>query len=334
MTWMLVVILAGILTGTFGLPMKYTTRWKWEHTWTLWTVWTLLVIPLIAGLATIPDLFTVLSQSGAAALLKVFAFGLVWGVSAIAFGFGIHYLGLGLGYSLMMGMIIAIGSLVPLLAGGGTNVSVSSILAMSGAVAVIIAGIVLSAWAAVIKTKDQCPTGEAANAERKSLAKGLIVCLIAGATAPFLNFAFVYGDRIRETAVRLGTSRTLAPNAVWVVALFGGFIVNLTYTLLLIRRNGSWKLFRDPGTGIYYFYTFLMGILWAGSLFMYGMGAANLGRLGASIGWAAFNAIGIFWANVLGILTREWQGVGRKGMFLMAAGLAILIVGVFLIKLV
>ena len=334
MPWMIVVIFAGILTGTFGLPMKYTTRWKWEHTWTLWTVWTLLVIPLFAGLATIPNLFTVLYQSGAAALLKVFAFGLVWGVSAIAFGFGIYYLGLGLGYSLMMGMIIAIGSLVPLLAGGGKDITSSNILAMSGAVAVIIAGIALSAWAAIIKTKDQRPMGESPNAERKSLAKGLIICLIAGATAPFLNFAFVFGDRIRETAVRLGTSRTLAPNAVWVVALFGGFIVNLTYTLLLVQKNRSWKLFRDKGTGIYYFYTFLMGILWAGSIFIYGMGAANLGQLGASVGWAAFNAIGIFWANLLGILTREWQGVGRKGMLLMAGGLTILIVGVFLIKLV
>lgn len=334
MSWMLVVIFAGILTGSFGLPMKYTTRWKWEHTWTLWTVWTLLVIPLVAGLATIPNLFAVLSQSGVAALLKVFVFGLVWGVSAIAFGFGIHYLGLGLGYSLMMGMIIAVGSMVPLLAGGGKNVPSTSILAMSGAVAVIIAGIALSAWAAVIKTKAQRSPGESPDADRKSLTKGLIICLIAGTTAPFLNFAFVYGDRIRETAVRLGTSRTLAPNAVWVVALFGGFIVNLTYTLFLVRKDGSWKLFREKGTGIYYFYTFLMGIFWAGAIFIYGMGAANLGQLGASIGWAAFNAIGIFWANLLGILTHEWKGVGRKGMLIMAAGLTILIVGVFLIKLV
>jgi L-rhamnose-H+ transport protein len=331
---MLAVIFAGILTGSFGLPMKYTTRWKWEHTWMMWTLWTLLVIPLAAGLATIPNLFTVLSQSGTVAILKVFLFGLVWGISAIAFGFGIHYLGLGLGYSLMMGMIIAIGSLFPLLAGGGDAVRPSSLLAMVFAVAVIVMGIALSTWAAVIKTKDQRPKIESPNAEKKSLAKGLVICLVAGATAPFLNFAFVYGDRIRETAVRLGTSRTLAPNAVWVVALFGGFIVNLTYTLVRVHKNKTWNLLRAKGTGIYYFYTFLMGLFWAGSIFIYGMGAANLGPLGASVGWAVFNAIGIFWANLLGILTREWQGVGRKGMLVMAAGLVVLLVGVFLVKLV
>jgi hypothetical protein len=28
MFWMLVIIMAGIMTGSFGLPMKYRTRWK------------------------------------------------------------------------------------------------------------------------------------------------------------------------------------------------------------------------------------------------------------------------------------------------------------------
>jgi hypothetical protein len=28
MFWTLVIIMAGIMTGSFGLPMKYRTRWK------------------------------------------------------------------------------------------------------------------------------------------------------------------------------------------------------------------------------------------------------------------------------------------------------------------
>lgn len=76
-----------------------------------------------------------------------------------------------------------------------------------------------------------------------------------------------------------------------------------------------------------------MGLLWAGSIIIYGMGAANLGRLGASIGWAAFNATGIFCANVLGVATHEWKGVGRKGRLVMVSGLAVLLIGIFLVKL-
>jgi L-rhamnose-H+ transport protein len=90
-------------------------------------------------------------------------------------------------------------------------------------------------------------------------------------------------------------------------------------------------LFALSGTGIYYFYTFLMGFLWAGAIIVYGMAAANLGALGASIGWAAFNATGIFWANCLGLFTKEWKNVSKRGMTLMISGLTVLLIGVFLV---
>ena len=333
MFWMFVILFAGIMTGSFGLPMKYTVKWKWENTWALWTVWTLLVIPLVAGLVTIPNLFEVLSASGSAVLLKVFVFGLIWGVSAIAFGFGIHYLGLGLGYSLMMGMIISIGSLYPILTGSLGEVSTSSILALIGAVVVIILGVSFSAWAAVIKKRDQDQAEEAQAEEKKSFVKGVFICIVAGATAPFINFAFIYGDKIIDTATSLGISPTLAPNAIWVVALLGGFFVNISYTLYQVKKNKNWSLFSETGTRIYYFYTFLMGLLWAGSIIIYGMGATNMGKLGPSVGWATFNATGIFWANLLGIFTKEWKGVSRKGMIVMAIGLTVLLAGVFLVRL-
>jgi L-rhamnose-H+ transport protein len=234
----------------------------------------------------------------------------------------------------MMGMIISIGSLFPLLIGGPANVTAASILAVIAGVAVIIAGVVFSAWAAVIKENDQADDSESAeNPEKKSFTKGLIICLVAGVTAPMLNFAFIYGEAIRTTAAEMGVSQTLAPNAVWAVTLLGGFFVNIVYTLAMVQKNKNWKLFREEGTGIYYFYTFLMGLLWAGSIIVYGMAAANLGELGASIGWAAFNATGIFWANCLGLFTREWKGVGSKGMSIMRLGLIVLLAGVFIVGL-
>ena len=74
-----------------------------------------------------------------------------------------------------------------------------------------------------------------------------------------------------------------------------------------------------------------MGLLWAGSIFIYGMATANLGELGPSIGWASFNAIGILWANILGILTGEWKNVSKKGLSVMAIGLLVLLGGVFIV---
>ena len=76
-----------------------------------------------------------------------------------------------------------------------------------------------------------------------------------------------------------------------------------------------------------------MALIWGASILIYGMAAANLDELGASAGWAAFNAVGIVSANCWGLLTREWKGVGRQGMSAMAAGLAVLVAGIVLMGL-
>jgi L-rhamnose-H+ transport protein len=231
-------------------------------------------------------------------------------------------------------MIISLGSLAPLLGGGTGSINARSLATVVGGVAVILLGVVLSGWAAVLRQRDQAGRAPSAGTgENRSLLTGLIVCAIAGVTAPMLNLAFIYGETIRSRAVEHGASATLAPNAVWAVALLGGFVVNLLFTLTLVHRRGTWRTFTAPGTHVYYLYTLLMGLFWASSIIVYGMAAANLGDLGASAGWAAFNAVGILWANCLGWYTQEWRGVGRNGLLAMKAGLAVLLVGVLLMGL-
>ena len=33
MFWIAAAMFAVAWTGSFGLPMKFTTKWKWENTW-------------------------------------------------------------------------------------------------------------------------------------------------------------------------------------------------------------------------------------------------------------------------------------------------------------
>jgi len=60
---------------------------------------------------------------------------------------------------------------------------------------------------------------------------------IAGVTAPMLNYAFIYGNKLRAAAESLGASKTLAPNSIWTITLFGGFFVNLLYCLFLLKKK-------------------------------------------------------------------------------------------------
>jgi len=171
----------------------------------------------------------------------------------------------------------------------------------------------------------------AQSSERKPLAKGLIICLITGLIAPALNYSFIMGGPLMTAAESLGASKTFASNSIWAIALGGAFIVNAAYCGWLVNKNRSWAKFSEQGTGKYFLYTLIMGIPWGGSIEYYGMATANLGKLGPSIGWAVFQATAIFAANILGILTGEWRGVGKKALSLMAIGLFVLLAGICIV---
>ena len=298
----------------------------------MWSIWTLLVVPWIIALLTVPNLLQVYSEVGREALFLIFLFGFIWGFSAIAFGTGLDYLGLALGYSLMMGMIITIGSLLPLITGHPEDILKPNGLAIIFGVLVIIAGIILNAWVAVMKERDlDISASREKSAEKKSFLKGVIICTIAGTTAPMLNYAFIYGDKLRVIAENLGATKTNAPNSIWTVALLGGFLVNIVYCLFLVGKNKVWSKYHEKGTGRYYFYTLLMGIFWAGGIAIYGMATANMGKLGPSIGWAVFNAMAIFCANILGVITGEWKGVSSKTVNVLICGLIVLLCGICIV---
>ena len=60
---LLLMLISGIMTGSFSLPMKKTTRWSWEATWLIWSICALLIIPWIIAFATVPDVLEVFSKA-------------------------------------------------------------------------------------------------------------------------------------------------------------------------------------------------------------------------------------------------------------------------------
>jgi L-rhamnose-H+ transport protein len=38
-------MLAGVLNGSFALPMKFMRQWKWEHTWLVYSVVAMVAFP-------------------------------------------------------------------------------------------------------------------------------------------------------------------------------------------------------------------------------------------------------------------------------------------------
>src|SRR6266404_121942 len=104
---------AGIMQGTFIVPIKATTKWEFENTWLLFCFIGFVGLPLLLVRYTIPHFSQVLLTSPKRDVWLVALFGIGWGCGCVLFGLGADELGVGLGLSIIVGLSSALGSLIP-----------------------------------------------------------------------------------------------------------------------------------------------------------------------------------------------------------------------------
>ena len=335
----ILVILAGSTANSaFGLGLKFTRSWKWEHIWLLFSVTAMIMIPWLLGFLTIESLFAVLAAAEARDLLLVFLFGMGWGVGSVLYGLALKMVGLALSYAIVMGLTAAVGTMAPfVLLHWDDFLTVKGMVICAGVLLVVV-GVLLSAWAGKLREESpgrlQDPAEGSETAAKKftraaPLLLGLLVAALSGILSPMLNLSFAYGIKLADQAVLLGTSPSMASNVIWVVALSAGFLVNAGYCVYLIVKGRSWHIFRKQP--FHYGVGAAMGILWVCGVVTYGIGGSMLGDLREVIGWPMASAMSIIAATVWGALSGEWTGASRKSMAVMGVSILVLSASMFLI---
>ena len=335
----ILVILAGSTANSaFGLGLKFTRSWKWEHIWLLFSVTAMILIPWLLGFLTIESLFAVLAAAEARDLLLVFLFGMGWGVGSVLYGLALKMVGLALSYAIVMGLTAAVGTMAPfVLLHWDDFLTVKGMVICAGVLLVVV-GVLLSAWAGKLREESpgrlQDPAEGSETAAKKftraaPLLLGLLVAALSGILSPMLNLSFAYGIKLADQAVLLGTSPSMASNVIWVVALSAGFLVNAGYCVYLIVKGRSWHIFRRQP--FHYGVGAAMGILWVCGVVTYGIGGSMLGDLREVIGWPMASAMSIIAATVWGALSGEWTGASRKSMAVMGVSILVLSASMFLI---
>jgi L-rhamnose-H+ transport protein len=326
----LIVLIAGLLNGSFVVPMKRMRSWKWENTWLVYSVVSLLVVPWAFAWITVPHLGHLLSIASPGALLKVLLFGLGWGIGSVLFGLGVTMLGLGLGYGIILGIIATVGSLLPFVILHPGRIWTPQGYALFGGMILVIAGIAFCATAGRIRERS---TASEAGTSRIPFIVGLIICILAGFFSAMLNFGFVFGAPMQQQAIAAGIPPSMAANGLWAVILTAGFVANGTYSAYMLTKNRTWHLFALASVSVaYWLGGSLMGVLCFASFVVYGMGAIALGPLGAIVGWPLLMSMSLMTANGWGYLTGEWQGASRKSYLYSLVGVAVLIVAIVVIS--
>ncbi len=316
-----------MVNAGFTLPLKRMRKWPWENAWLIWTFTALVLFPLLAAVLTIPNLAAVYMQVDSFTLLRVCLYGVCWGIAQGLLGLAIESIGVALGFSIVLGVSAAMGTLIPFI-----RLHQAMLLTKTGAM--LLSGLLLVVLgvgfcAAAGQRREQ----ELANSPKPNTGAfklGLAFALLGGLLASSMNLGISFAGPLLNLAAQHGANPIWCANVIWPPLLAGGAIPNILYCLHLLRKHRRATQYSAHRVWFCWLLSVLMGVLWfAGHLF-YGMGTSLLGTLGPVLGWPAYMSLLAISASGYGFLAGEWRHVSARPVRLQLAGIAILCVAVFL----
>lgn len=344
--------LGGFSSGSFYLPYKKVKGWNWETYWLIGGVVSWIIVPPLAAFLTIPNFWEIIQNESSSILGLTFLFGALWGIGGFTYGLGVRYLGVALGSSIILGLCMVFGSLVPSIfyefspetGKDSIGLLVSNKwgqMVLLGLFVCVI-GIIISGKAGMMKEKELKtdsldPHGTQVKTEYK-FGLGLIVSIISGVLSACFNFGLEAGKPMADVANELwknanpGQGEFLFQNNVtYVVVLWGGMAVNLIGCLYLAIKNKSYTDYvkKDVPVLRNLIFCALAGTMWFLQFFFYGMGESKMGN-GAS-SWILHMAFIILIANLWGVIIKEWKGVSKKTISTIAVGMTVMFISILIV---
>lgn len=343
------ILIAGIINGSFALPTKYITHWKFENIWLQFAIWAFILLPCGVIYYLVPELFKVYEASPANLLWIIFAGGVLFGIGQLCFAFALNIIGLGLGFVINLGVGISLGLLLPLLIQHSDHISTPfGYVTLIGTACAVI-GLIISNHAGILRDRDRRTLNSvggvaieadalaetAAGAHGKH-ALGVILAIIAGIFSAGQNFTFSFTYQLQDIARQLNPASGEgigAASVIWPLFLICAFIPYALYMLFLLKKNKSFVNYSARGTGKYYLFAIIMGLFWFGSLMFYSKASQLIGSLGPIVGWPLFMVLIILVSSFWGWKHKEWVGCGNKAKNIMKLGIAFLMLAIIVLAL-
>ncbi|MGD0237946.1 MAG: L-rhamnose/proton symporter RhaT [Syntrophorhabdales bacterium] len=199
---LMLVLVGGALNGRFVAPMKRLANWRWENTWLVFAFTGLVIIPWVVAAGTVPHLASIYRRASWPVLARVILYGFAFGVGVTLFGFGASRIGLALAFPVTQGVGTAFGSLLPLAVLHPDQFATHRGLALIVGTLVMIVGLVFLSIAGARREREQNPG--AVGPARAGFGVGLLICMLSGIFSSMFNFAFVFGDELKQRALAGG----------------------------------------------------------------------------------------------------------------------------------
>jgi L-rhamnose-H+ transport protein len=333
----LMLIAAGAFTsGSFAIPFGKVKVWKWESYWLIYSFGANIFFPLAACLVFAPQFTDIYKGVDGNIILKVFLSGVVYGVGNLSFGLSLRYLGISLGYALALGLMLAIGTLVPPAIDGRLSLmfnGTGGLLLITG-VLVSCIGIALSGWAGYIKDRLISDSDKQKSVTEFNLSKGIMAALLVGITGSAMSLGFEQGIPVAEFAAKSGIDPLFVTMPVMLLLLSGTMVTTIFYCIWLGVRNRSLSDYSAlrPASQLArnYLFALLAGLLWFSQFILFGMGKSKMGKF-TFTSWGILMALTIVCATLWGLYRKEWKGAPLRIYVIMVISMLIIIGASFLI---
>jgi L-rhamnose-H+ transport protein len=324
----LLILLAALMNGAYAIPMKFMRSWRWENIWLIWTVLSLWIFPVVLAWAAVPQPLEAYRDASWYVLLRMGLMGLLWGSGVLLLGMSFPLVGVAVGAAVGLGCAAAMGTILPVLYSNSNGLSGNTRTLIAVGVVIVVVGVAICGVAGRMRERHQ-QTG--IQLSRPSI-RGFLFASIGGSLTAALNLALAVGASINSAVTRQHPSSSAASIAVWIPVLLAGGLPGVVYTVVLLNKNRSVGRYLRQDCVAYWPLIAVMGVLWLGSIVVYGNGVLRSGPLGLVIGWPVFMSGAVIASAGWGTIFGEWRNAGRRARTLMMAGvffltLAIAILG-------
>lgn len=333
----LFIAIGAFSSGSFAVPFGKIKGWQWESYWMIFSLGAYVLFPMVACLVLANDFIPIIYSTSTSTLITVFLLGTVYGVGNLCFGLALRYLGLSLGYALSLGLMLAIGTLIPPMIDGRLQVMMQgkggTLLILGVVVACL--GIAVSAWSGILKDKSVSNAKKQESIGEYNLTKGIMSAILVGLTGSAMSLGFEQGLPISEMAAQQGVDPLFTMMPVLVILFAGTFVTTVVWCVAYLGlKNKSIKDYKTAESSktlvLNYLFGLLAGLLWFGQFIVYGMGKSKMGPF-TFTSWGILMALTIVFATVWGLFRKEWKGTPTKVYILMILSLIIIIASSFMI---
>jgi L-rhamnose-H+ transport protein len=333
---LLFIAIGAFSSGSFAIPFGKIRDWKWETYWLIYSFGAYILFPLAACLIFAPGFVSIYKGVPPDILWKVFLLGALYGVGNLSFGLSLRYLGISLGYALSLGLMLAIGTLIPPLLDGRLKIMIDSSggnLLIAG-VLVSCVGIALSGWAGLLKDKIISDADKRKSISEFNLIRGILAAILVGITGSAMSLGFEQGIPLADYAAKSGVDGLFITMPVMLLLLSGTMVTTLVWCIWLGFRNKSlMDYLRSTSSArlsLNYIFALLAGLLWFSQFILFGMGKSKMGKF-TFTSWGILMALTIVFATLWGLYRKEWKGAPTKIYILMIISLLIIICSSYII---